>query len=76
MKLVGDGFVLLILGQAMVFLFLGLMMWLINATAWVVQRFAAQPVDANAENAPAETDDEPAVAAAVAVAVQQFRAAP
>ncbi len=39
MKLVGDGFVLLVLGQVVVFLFLGLMVMFIQTTAWFVKQF-------------------------------------
>lgn len=80
MKLTGDGFVLLILGQAMVFLFLGLMVLFINCSAAFVKRFLpseevevfAETPDAAAEEA---FDEAPAIAAAV-IAVHQLRSTP
>jgi sodium pump decarboxylase gamma subunit len=71
MKLVGDGFVLLVLGLSVVFLFIFIMVGFINVTAAILRRFeTAQPV---VEGAPVDVDDETEIAAAAA-AVQAFRA--
>jgi Na+-transporting methylmalonyl-CoA/oxaloacetate decarboxylase gamma subunit len=75
MKLVGDGFVLFVLGQAVVFLFIGLKVLFINVSAFCVKRFLTtgdeevlQDTDIDAVE-----DEGPAIAAAV-VAVEQLRA--
>jgi sodium pump decarboxylase gamma subunit len=79
MKLTGDGFTLLILGQTVVFLFLGLMVLFINGSAAFVKRF----LPAGEMEVFEELHEQPAVAAAddgdveiaVAVAaVQHLRA--
>jgi sodium pump decarboxylase gamma subunit len=71
MKLVGDGFVLFVLGQTVVFLFIFLMVGFINLTAAILRRF-----ESGTEGA-AETvaeDGEAAEVAAAVAAVQQSRA--
>jgi len=72
MKLVGDGVVLMVLGQAVVFVFLGLMVGVVRAIAWLLERVSAPPEPA-AVSAPPPDESEAVVAAAVA-AVGRFRA--
>jgi Na+-transporting methylmalonyl-CoA/oxaloacetate decarboxylase gamma subunit len=75
MKLVGDGFVLFVLGQAVVFLFIGLMVLFINVSAFFVKRFLASGEAEVFQETAVDTDEDegPAIAAAV-VAVEQLRA--
>ena len=73
MKLVGDGVVLMVLGQAVVFVFLGLMVGVVRAIAWLMQRVAAPPEPATASAPPPDEENEAVIAAAVA-AVRRFRA--
>ncbi len=77
MKLVGDGFVLLVMGQVVVFLFIGLMVLFINLTAIFVKRFlSGGEVDEFPETVRAEPEDESFAIAAAAVAVQHLRSNP
>ena len=77
MKLVGDGFVLFVLGQAVVFLFIGLMVLFINVSAFFVKRFLlAGEVETFQPTALDEAEDEGPAIAAAAVAVQQLRSNP
>lgn len=76
MKLVGDGFVLLVLGQTVVFLFLGLMVLYIVVAAAAVKRFSPSEEleifpDGITDNVD-DTDEGADVAAAVA-AVEKHR---
>jgi sodium pump decarboxylase gamma subunit len=76
MKLVGDGFVLLVLGQLVVFLFLGLMVLYIEVTAYAVKRFSkAEELEIFPEgitDTVDDSDEDLEVAAAVA-AVEKHR---
>ena len=76
MKLVGDGFVLLVLGQAMVFSFLGMLVITVMSTAWVVKRFFLPAPEPAPESIAVEADEEAALAAAIATAVNRYRASP
>jgi Na+-transporting methylmalonyl-CoA/oxaloacetate decarboxylase gamma subunit len=75
MKLVGDGFVLLVLGQAVVFLFIFLMVAFINVNAALLKRFKLDKDIGFVEEEPVveSVDDAAEIAAAVA-ATQTFRA--
>ena len=70
MKLVGDGFVLFVLGQTVVFLFIFLMVAFINITAAILRRFEGEPEIVSELT----DDDEAAEVAAAVAAVQQSRA--
>ncbi|MFO7534980.1 MAG: OadG family transporter subunit [Kiritimatiellia bacterium] len=79
MKLTGDGFTLLLLGQAMVFLFLGLMVLFINGSAAFVKRFLLREEtelfeERHEQPAVAADDDTDLEIAVAAVAVQHLRA--
>ncbi len=75
MNLLADGLVLLVLGQTVVFLFLGLMVLSIRVSAALIRRLTPPPTHTppSPTSPPKNEDDATEITAAIAMALHRYR---